>query len=342
MSMPWVDGICGALHVCMPGAKWSNARRRIVRYSLVSMLMVFKKISDKIDKKYKDYQSFVDCGLLTEEEKKKIEKYEETTDKQYHCYWVPMRWTQRVVREVYDEGGISDVMLTKILNEIQAYTNCCGTLLCYAWVNIPLVYTQIVTISCYIYFGVALLGRQHLNPTRYVGAGGKYVRVEGDTADSVNLVGYDDAILDFYVPIFLVLQYIFYFGWLQVAKSLINPCGGEDDEDFDMEYLVNRNFQVGFLMIKDTNEEVKLDAQDLCRYDKEDPPLILQRKSGDSRLKRASSTTRDVFSKAGMEDLSNFKMVTMDEIKSKFSPHSPQKRSLVSLDSGDNQKDSST
>ena len=323
MSMPWVDGICGVLHVYMPGAKWSEARRRIVRYSLVSMLMVFKKISDKIDKKYKNYQSFVDCGLLTEEEKKKIEKYDETTDKQYHCYWVPMRWTQKVVREVYDEGGITDVMLNKILSEIQAYTNCCGTLLCYAWVNIPLVYTQIVTISCYIYFGVSLLGRQHLNPTRYVGAGGNYVVVAEGTADSVNLVGYDDSILDFYVPIFLVLQYIFYFGWLQVAKTLINPCGGDDDEDFDMEYLVNRNFQVGFLMIKDDNEIEDLDAQNLCKFDREDPPLILQRKSRDLK-KRASSTTREVFSKDGMEDLSNFKMITMDEIKSKFSPQSPR------------------
>ena len=183
--------------------------------------------------------------------------------------------------------------------------------------SIPLVYTQIVTISCYIYFGVALLGRQHLNPTRYVGAGGNYVQVADGTADSVNLVGYDDTILDFYVPIFLVLQYIFYFGWLQVAKTLINPCGGDDDEDFDMEYLMNRNFQVGFLMIKDATEKEDLDSIELCKYDKEDPPLIVQRKS--ENLKRMSTMT-EVFSKAGMEDLSNFKMVTMDEIKSKFSP----------------------
>ena len=35
-------------------------------------------------------------------------------------------------------------------------------------------------------------------------------------------------------------------------------------------------------------------------------------------------TTREVFSKDGMEDLSNFKMITMDEIKSKFSPQSPR------------------
>ena len=33
-------------------------------------------------------------------------------------------------------------------------------MLSYAWVNIPLVYTQIVTLSVHIYFMVALLGRK--------------------------------------------------------------------------------------------------------------------------------------------------------------------------------------
>ena len=73
-----------------------------------------------------------------------------------------------------------------------------------------------------------------------------WYQVDSDTAGSVNLVGWDDNILDVYVPVFLVVEYIFYHGWLQVAKTLINPFGGEDDEDFDMEYLINRNFQVKF------------------------------------------------------------------------------------------------
>ena len=47
---------------------------------------------------------------------------------------------------------------------------------------------------------------------------------------------------DMYIPLFGILKFIFYFGWLNVAETLINPFG-EDDEDFDVNYLINRNLQ---------------------------------------------------------------------------------------------------
>ena len=64
---------------------------------------------------------------------------------------------------------------------------------------------------------------------------------------------------DFYVPVFTMLQFLFYMGWLkvwlvclylscletafQVAETLLNPFG-EDDDDFDTYYLIDRNLQV--------------------------------------------------------------------------------------------------
>ena len=168
LSVPYVDGLASTLNIYLPGRKWSNTRRKIIRYALVSLLMVLKSISDKIDRKYKSYEDFVDCGLLTEDERQKLEVADEVSDKKYHSHWVPMRWAMRAARDAYDrsEGELTDVMLDKIITEMQKYSGNCGTLLCYAWVNIPLVYTQIVTIAVHIYFGVALLGQQHLTPTR--------------------------------------------------------------------------------------------------------------------------------------------------------------------------------
>ena len=168
LSVPYVDGLASSLNIFLPGRKWSETRRKIVRFSLVSLLMVLKSISDKIDRKYRSYQDFVDCGILSETERRRLEAADEASGKKYHCHWVPMRWAMRAARDAYDgsEGEITDVMLHKIVSEMQKYSENCGTLLCYAWVNIPLVYTQIVTIAVHIYFGVALLGQQHLTPTR--------------------------------------------------------------------------------------------------------------------------------------------------------------------------------
>ena len=53
---------------------------------------------------------------------------------------------------------------------------------------------------------------------------------------------------DYYFPIFSSLQFIFYVGWFKVACTLINPFG-EDDDDFDTNYMVDRNLQFVFLLI---------------------------------------------------------------------------------------------
>ena len=59
-----------------------------------------------------------------------------------------------------------------------------------------------------------------------------------------NIVGYDNDVADFYIPVFTFLEYLFYMGWLKVAETLLNPFG-EDDDDFDTYYLIDRNLQVG-------------------------------------------------------------------------------------------------
>lgn len=48
---------------------------------------------------------------------------------------------------------------------------------------------------------------------------------------------------DLYFPIFATLQFFFYVGWLKVAETLINPFG-DDDDDFEVNWMVDRNLQV--------------------------------------------------------------------------------------------------
>ena len=48
------------------------------------------------------------------------------------------------------------------------------------------------------------------------------------------------SIHDMYIPVFTILEFLFYFGWMKVAESLINPFG-EDDDDFETNYILDRS-----------------------------------------------------------------------------------------------------
>jgi Bestrophin, RFP-TM, chloride channel len=49
------------------------------------------------------------------------------------------------------------------------------------------------------------------------------------------------------------LKFLFYFGWLKVAESLYNPFG-DDDEDFEMNELLDRHVNVGYLLVQPDQE----------------------------------------------------------------------------------------
>jgi predicted membrane chloride channel (bestrophin family) len=57
-----------------------------------------------------------------------------------------------------------------------------------------------------------------------------------------------NSIIDLYFPVFTTLQFFFYMGWLKVAETLINPFG-EDDDDFEVNWLIDRNLQVRIILI---------------------------------------------------------------------------------------------
>ena len=58
----------------------------------------------------------------------------------------------------------------------------------------------------YSYFAVALISEQEVTNIPHIG-----------------------------VPIFLILKFIFFFGWLEVAKAIDDPWDGNDHEDFKVD-----------------------------------------------------------------------------------------------------------
>nr|XP_058918775.1 bestrophin-2 [Kogia breviceps] len=99
---------------------------------------------------------------------------------------------------------------------------------------------EVVTIAVYSYFLACLVGRQFLDPEQ----------------------GYKDHDLDLCVPIFTLLQFFFYAGWLKVAEQLINPFG-EDDDDFETNFLIDRNFQVSMLAVDEMYDDLAMLEKDL-------------------------------------------------------------------------------
>ncbi len=124
--------------------------------------------------------------------------------------------------------------VTDINEELAKLRIACGTVISYDWVSLPLVYTQVVTLAVYTFFGASLLGRQWLDPGK-------------------NIDGYSAKHIDYVFPIFTVLQFLFYVGWLKVAEALLNPYG-EDDEDFDTNWMVDRHLQLSYMMVDEVGQ----------------------------------------------------------------------------------------
>ncbi len=49
---------------------------------------------------------------------------------------------------------------------------------------------------------------------------------------------------------FTILQFLFYVGWLKVGEDLMFPFG-VDDEDFEFNYILDRNLEIGYLIADD-------------------------------------------------------------------------------------------
>merc|ERR1711881_203219 len=102
---------------------------------------------------------------------------------------------------------------------------------CYDWVSIPMVCTQVVTLATYVFFIFTVIGRQKIDTLKK----GEYMRSGRMPMD-----------IDLYIPVYTILQFFFYMGLLKVAEQLINPFG-DDDEDFELNWLIDRHMKASFL-----------------------------------------------------------------------------------------------
>ncbi|XP_072366820.1 bestrophin-4 [Scyliorhinus torazame] len=200
-------------------------RRTLIRYANLSSVLILRSISTRVCKRFPSLGHIVEAGFMTCDERKKFESLYSDFNK----YWIPCVWFTNLAAQARKEGRIrDDVALRLLMDELNRHRAKCSLLFHYDWISIPLVYTQVVTIAVYSFFAFCLIGRQFLEPR----------------------AGYEEDNIDFYVPVFTLLQFFFYAGWLKVAEQIINPFG-EDDDDFETNKLIDRNLQVSFLSVDD-------------------------------------------------------------------------------------------
>ncbi|KAM5249204.1 bestrophin-3 isoform 2-T7 [Hipposideros larvatus] len=198
-------------------------RRTLMRYVNLTSLLIFRSVSTAVYKRFPTIDHVVEAGFMTPDERKLFDHLKSPHLK----YWVPFVWFGNLAAKARKEGRIRDsVDLQSLMTEMNRYRSWCSLLFGYDWVGIPLVYTQVVTLAVYTFFFACLIGRQFLDPTE----------------------GYAGHDLDLYIPIFTLLQFFFYAGWLKVAEQLINPFG-EDDDDFETNWCIDRNLQVSLLAV---------------------------------------------------------------------------------------------
>lgn len=222
-TIPWPDRLMNTIILYVDGVdeRGRMIRRTLMRYWNLSFVMILSSISIAVKKRFPTHDHLVEAGFMTGEELQLIKQIQNKINK----YFVPMCWFLRLLDQAQKEGRVErGAPMKHILEELNATRTKMSLLWCHDWVTVPLVYTQVVTWATHLFFVGCLVGRQFLDPKQ-------------------NIPGHD---IDLYVPVFTLLQFFFYMGWLKVAEQLINPFG-EDDDDFETNWLIDRHIQVSYL-----------------------------------------------------------------------------------------------
>ncbi|XP_060868792.1 bestrophin-4-like [Metopolophium dirhodum] len=226
LAIPWPDR---AMHVISMYVEGNDdygcmIRRSLMRYLILTLILVLRSISSPVKKRFPTLEHVAESGYMTADE---IEVFYSLPKVEFNTYWVPCTWFISLLKEARKSKRIEDSEGVKlIMQEFIDFRSKCGFLWSYDWISIPLAYTQVVTIATYSFFITAVVGRQ------YVEGSNKMLQTE----------------LDVYIPVFTIVQFLFFMGLLKVAEQLINPFG-DDEEDFELNYLIDRHTKAAYLAV---------------------------------------------------------------------------------------------
>uniref|UniRef100_A0A3B3Z7S6 Bestrophin homolog n=1 Tax=Periophthalmus magnuspinnatus TaxID=409849 RepID=A0A3B3Z7S6_9GOBI len=286
-NIPWPDRLAALVGAHVRGADEMSklTRRTLMRYANLSGVLTYRSVSTAVYKRFPTMEHLVQA-LMTSDELRHLDSLPSPHNK----FWVPCMWFVNLALRARTEGRINnDVALTAILTELNSLRGKCMKLYGYDWISLPLVYTQVATVAVYSFFLACLIGRQFLDPAQ----------------------GYPGHDIDFYLPIFTLLQFFFYVGWLKVAEQLINPFG-EDDDDFETNWVVDRNLQVSLLSVDEMYDSLPLVEKDMY-WNETEPQPPYTAASAEHRKPSFMGSALDIVPKEEMEFQSNLEQIKENE-----------------------------
>uniref|UniRef100_A0A0R3RKH2 Bestrophin homolog n=1 Tax=Elaeophora elaphi TaxID=1147741 RepID=A0A0R3RKH2_9BILA len=222
-------------------------RRNIIRYCVLSQALVFRDISMRVRKRFPTIEALVAAGFMMKHEK---EKYD-AIQYRYAKYWMPFQWALSLCQEARNQQKISsDILLEKVGEEIKVFRTNLAILCNFDWVPLPIMYPQLIVLAVHTYFLVGAIARQYI------------------TSEEAQ----NKSTLDVYFPVMTVIQFVFYMGWLKVAEAMLNPFG-EDDDDFECNFLLDKNLSVGLTIVDDGCNKTPALLKDVFWSETEIEPL---------------------------------------------------------------------
>ncbi|CAJ0949646.1 unnamed protein product, partial [Mesorhabditis belari] len=279
-------------------------RRNLIRYAIQAQLLVFRDVSTQVKKRFPSPSSMIEANFITDKELKMIDSY---GDYSLPKYWMPILWAQHAIHRARNDGMFlsnNDAdEIHKMFIEWRSRLSELGNM---DWVPLPLVYPQLVVLVVNTYFIILLFARQPI----FVGDS------ERDTIDLIAIILHTS------------LEFLFYVGWLRVAEALINPMG-EDDDDFEMNWLLDRNLKTGLAIVDKGHDHVPTLEKD-PHWDYEQPLLYAENTRPVNPLHGSAQENEHLNEEKNEKKIS--KMVPLEEpFESSFSSRRPSNAAFQSL-----------
>ncbi|CAB3396868.1 unnamed protein product [Caenorhabditis bovis] len=229
----WPDKMMIMVSACLPGNENLAIRQTIGRWSSLQAAIAWSGVSIKTLKRFPTERHLVASKLMTEQE---YDLYM-NTEAPHGKWFIPIMWIVNLIKKQKQKGVIDSIQMEMLLKHVYSYRDGFAMLFVYDWIKIPLVYTQVVAIATYGYFFICLIGRQ-------------------PKLDQKSM----EKEITILFPIFTTFQMLFYLGWLKVGQYLMNPFG-EDDDDFELNYVLDRNTAIAHLMATELADQLpEIDA----------------------------------------------------------------------------------